>query len=302
MAVLLTQKRKILNIVYTILVLLSFILIPNLRCGGETAPTLLDGWTQPLVCIYFISLTSSCLAAWIGTKTLSVVFALPHFIFLGCSVVMIFMYDQPSLGMVVIVALAVIQIANLLLFYTKDNSDIGVKYVLTKKEILLNIILTILLLVAYYYAKSKYAVFDFDQHFGYYRYNLFSTFFHEITHGNIFELLISFVMFFAIIFVWLKKYRWSFGVMMVFALGSVVAFFYTLNCWARTNAFNVWAIFSALAILCSIVIFKVQQPKKESTNVDIAKLEILKEAGVISEKTYQKKLSAMEANKETKIE
>ena len=297
MAVLLTEKRKVLNIFYTVIALLFFVLIPNMRCGGNVAYTLLDGWIPPITCIYFVSLTLSCLAAWLGMNVLSLVFALPHLIFLGCAAVMIFMYDQSSWGMLVIFALALLQIAILLLFFKKGNGDFCVKFVLSKKEILLNSLLTILLLLSYYYAKCANCVVFIDGR-DYLAYNLFGTFLHETRHGNLFELIMSFGMFFAVLFAWLKRYKVSFGTMMAFALGTVIAFFFTINTWARTDIFNNWAIVSVLAILCSILIFKTHLPKNQRKDEELAKLEMLKEAGVITEEVYQKKIAKI-ASKET---
>lgn len=297
MAVLLTGKRKALNIFYTVIVSLFFVLIPHVRCGGEVAYTLLDGWIPPITCIYFVSLTLSCLAAWLGMNVLSLVFALPHLIFLGCAAVMIFMYDQASWGMMVIFALALLQIAILLLFFRKGNSDFCVKFVLSKKEILFNSLLTIFLMISYYYAKCANCVVYIDRQ-DYLAYNLFGTFLNETRHGNIFELIISFGIFFSILFVWLKKYKLSFGAMTAFALGTVIAFFFTLNTWARTDAFNIWTIVSVLAMLCFILIFKTQLPQKQRNDEELIKLEMLKEAGVITEEVYQQKVAKL-APKET---
>lgn len=297
MAVLLTGKRKVLNIFYTVVVSLFFVLIPHVRCGGDVAYTLLDGWIPPITCIYFVSLTLSCLAAWLGMNVLSLVFALPHLIFLGCAAVMIFMYDQASWGMLVIFALALLQVAILLLFFRKGNGDFCVKFVLSKKEIFFNSLLTIFLLISYYYAKCANCVVFIDGR-DYLAYNLFGTFLDETRHGNIFELIMSFGIFFAILFAWIKRCKVSFGMMMMFALGTVIAFFFTLNCWARTDAFNIWAIVSILAILCSIMMFITQLPKSQREDEELTKLEMLKEAGVITEEVYQQKVAKI-APKET---
>ena len=90
-----------------------------------------------------------------------------------------------------------------------------------------------------------------------------------------------------------KKYKISFGIMMAYSTGTVIAFFYTMDTWGRVDAFNIWAAVSVLAIVCSIVIFKVQSPKTVQ-NEDVVKLEMLKEAGAISEDQYQKRLSKIE--------
>ena len=85
--------------------------------------------------------------------------------------------------------------------------------------------------------------------------------------------------------------------MMAYATGTVIAFVYTMGTWGRVDAFNIWAVVSTLAIVCSIVIFKTQVPK-ETQKEDAVKLEMLKEAGVISETQYQERLSKIE-NKDT---
>lgn len=295
MAVLLTRKQKILAIIYTVIASLFIVLIPHVRCGGENAYTLLDGWVGWITCIYFISLTLSSTAVWVGKRVLSLVFALPHLIFLGCAAVMIFLYDQVSAGMLVIFLLALLQTGVLLFVFKSSGDDFSVKFVLSKREVGLNLLLTVLLLASYYYAKASNCVVFFGN-YEILAYNLFGTFLSKTQHGNVFELMMSFAMFFGILLAWVKKYKLSFAVMMAYALGAVVAFFFTLNCWARTEVFNHWAITSALAVLCSVLIFKLQLPKRERTNEELMKLEMLKEAGVISEETYQKKLAGKKEN------
>ena len=76
MAVLLTSYRKKLNILYTGFALLMFILIPILCVynDGETSRTLLDGEMLDITCIYFISLTLSCVFAWLGKNIPTLIF------------------------------------------------------------------------------------------------------------------------------------------------------------------------------------------------------------------------------------
>ena len=299
MAVLLTSYRKKLNILYTGLALLMFVLIPILCVynDGETSRTLLDGEMLYITCIYFISLTLSCVFAWLGKNIPTLIFGLPYFVYILMACVMIMLHYSALIGLLVLFSVVMLQLVLLLLFFRKKGKTYAVKFVLAPREIITSSLMTILLLAVYFYAKGKYCVFNFDPQDGYYQYNLFSTFHGEVLHGNAFELIMSILIFFVILLSWVRKHKISFILMMVFAAGSIVAFFYTLNCWARTDAFTIWTILSLLSIFCSILILYIQLPKVDNTDEKLEKLKMLNDAGLITEEKYQKEVSKISPHK-----